>query len=385
MKVSQIYEIVNNMTNDVLGETDLTLAEDLSNIVDIGTALMDAASVDNYVRSLVDHIGRMVFVNRPYSGSVPSVLMDAWEFGSILEKVSCDLPAATENESWELEDGGVYEENIFYKPSVNVKFFDKRTTFEIPISITERQAKSAFSNLEQLNAFVSMLYTQIEKSMAIKLDALVMSTINNFIAETLYDEYEGENYADKSTVKAVNLLKEYNDEKGTELTADKALKDMEFLKYATYKMGLYESRLAKVSNLFNIGKKDRFTPSDLLHIVMLADFKKAADVYLQSSTFHNELTKLPNAEVVPFWQGSGQDYSFASTSKINVKTASGNNVEAGGILAVMFDRDALGVTNMNRRTTSKYNAKAEFVNNWFKMDAGYFNDANENFVVFFVA
>lgn len=385
MKVSQIYEIVNNMTNDVLGETDLTVAEDLSNIVDVGNVLIDSASVDNYVRSLVDHIGRMVFVNRPYSGSVPSVLMDAWEFGSILEKVSCDLPAATENESWELEDGSVYEENIFYKPSINVKFFDKRTTFEIPISITERQAKSAFSNLEQLNAFVSMLYTQIEKSMAIKLDALVMSTINNFIAETLHDEYSDGNYTEKSTVKAVNLLKEYNDEKGTILTANDALKDTEFLKYATYKMGLYENRLSKVSNLFNIGKKDRFTPRDLLHVVMLADFKKAADVYLQSSTFHDEMTRLPGAEVVPFWQGSGTDYSFDSTSKINVKTASGNNVEAGGILCVMFDRDALGVTNMNRRTTSKYNAKAEFVNNWFKMDAGYFNDANENFVVFFVA
>ena len=51
----------------------------------------------------------------------------------------------------------------------------------------------------------------------------------------------------------------------------------------------------------------------------------------------------------------------------------------------MFDRDALGVTNLDRRVTTNYNPKAEFYTNWYKMDAGYFNDTNENFVVFFVA
>ena len=384
MTVSQSYEIVNLATKEVLGESAV-VNEDLSNIVDIGTAIFDANAVDNYVQSCVNHIGKVIFVNRPYAGSVPSVLMDSWEFGSILEKLTCELPNATENESWELEDGTVYEENIFYKPTVTAKFFNKRTTFEVAISITERQIKESFSGAEQLNAFLSMIYTTVEKAMSIKLDELVMRTINNMIGETIYDEYEGAELSSKSGVKAVNLLKLYNTEKGTNLTAEKALSDTEFLKYASYVMGLYVSRLQKVSSLFNIGGKDRFTPPDLLHVVMLADFKRAADVYLQSDTFHNELTKLPNSETVAYWQGSGTDYGFESTSKINIKTSSNNVVEASGILAVMFDRDTLGVTNMDRRVKSKEIVKAEFWNNWFKMEAGYFNDTNENFVVFFVA
>ena len=118
---------------------------------------------------------------------------------------------------------------------------------------------------------------------------------------------------------------------------------------------------------------------------MLADFKKAANVYLQSDVFHDNFTELPNAEVVPYWQGSGLDYGFESVSAINIKTASGEDVEVSGILGVMFDRDALGVTNLDRRVTTNYNPKAEFYSNWYKFDAGYFNDTNENFVVFFVA
>lgn len=384
MEVKQIYDIVNGATQEILGESVL-LKEDLSNIVDIGTEVFNASSVDNYVKSLVNHIGRVVFVNRKYSGRAPSVLMDSWEYGSVLQKITMELPEATENESWELVDQSSYDPNVFTKPKVSTKFFNKRTTFEIPMSITEMQVKESFSNPEQLNGFVSMIYNAIDKSMTVKTDALIMRTINNMIAETVYSEYGAANINSKSTVKAINLLYLYNQEYSKSLTAAKALKDPEFIRYAAYIIGMTASRLGTISTLFNIGGKDRFTPSDMLHVVMLADFKKSADVFLQSTTFNEEYTKLPNAEVVPYWQGSGTGYDFTDTGKVYVKTASGHDETVTGVLTVMFDRDALGVTNFNRRVTTNYNPKAEFYNNWYKADAGYFNDLNENFVVFFVA
>lgn len=384
MEVKQIYGIVNGATQEILGESVL-LKEDLSNIVDIGTEIFNASSVDNYVKTLVSHIGRVVFVNRKYSGRAPSVLMDSWEYGSVLQKITMELPDATENESWELIDQSSYDPNVFTKPKVSTKFFNKRTTFEIPMSITEMQVKESFSSPEQLNGFVSMIYNAIDKSMTVKTDALVMRTINNMIAETVFAEYGAANINSKSTVKAVNLLYLYNQEYSKSLTATKALKDPDFIRYAAYIIGMTASRLGTISTLFNIGGKDRFTPSDLLHIVMLADFKKSADVFLQSTTFNEEYTKLPNSEVVPYWQGSGTGYDFTDTGKVYVKTASGHDETVTGVLCVMFDRDALGVTNFNRRVTTNYNPKAEFYNNWYKADAGYFNDLNENFVVFFVA
>lgn len=384
MQVKQIYTLMNSVTSEILGESAV-LAEDLSNIVDIGTAIFNASAVDNYVRSLVNHIGRVIFVNRPYSGNVPSVLMDGWEYGSVLEKISAELPDATENESWELTDGASYDPNIFYKPTVEAKFFNKRVTFEVPCSFTERQVKESFSNAAQLNGFLSMLYNAVDKSMTVKIDALVMRTINNMIGETINSDFGGEGLATKSGVKAVNLLYLYNQRYGTSLTAAKAVTDPDFIRFAAFEMGVYMARLSKISSLFNIGGKDRFTPPDLLHVVMLADFKKAANVYLQSNVFHDNFTELPNAEEVPFWQGSGTGYAFQDVSTVNITTASGTAVNASGVLGVMFDRDALGVTNLDRRVTTNYNPKAEFYTNWYKFDAGYFNDTNENFVVFFVA
>lgn len=387
MKVSQVYELMNTVTQEILGESGL-VKEDLSNVVDLGVQIFDATSVDNYVRSLVDHIGKVVFVNRPYVGGAPSVLMDGWEFGAVLEKIQCDIPDATENESWMLENGESYDPNIFTGPVITAKFFQKRVTFEVPMSFTEKQVKGSFSSAEQLNSFVSMIYNAVDKSMTVKLDGLVMRTINAMIGETIHAEYGAANLNSKSTIKAVNLLYEYNNGPNygqTPITATAAMTDPEFIRFAVRQMNIIKARMTKLSDLYNVGGKSRFTPADLLKVVMLSDFKESADVYLQSDTFHDEYTRLAEADMIPYWQGSGTDYAFNSVSKINVTTPSGDDVEATGILAIMFDRDALGVANMDRRTTTNYNPKAEFYNNWFKMDAGYFADLNENFVVFFVA
>lgn len=375
MKVNQIYSIVNDITGEILGKTDL-VKEDLSNIVDVGKEIFDSTSVDNYVRTLVDRVGKVIFVSRPYSGNTPSVLMDSWDYGAVVEKISCELPEAVENKSWELQDGQDYSPNVFYKPEISAKFFNNKMTFEIDMSFTERQIKSSFASASEINSFLSMIYNAVEKSFTVKIDGLIQRTINNMIAETMANDTTG--------IKAVNLLKMYNEKFGTSLKASNAITDKEFIRFASMTMGLYIDRLSRISTLFNIGGKDRFTSNDMLHVIMLSDFKASANSYLQSDTFHNEFTKLPTAETVPYWQGSGSDFSFEKVSAINVNTSGGKTVSKNGILAVMFDRDAVGVSNLDRRVTTNYNAKGEFYNNFFKMDCGAFNDLNENFVVFYV-
>lgn len=395
MEVKQIYTLINSVSGEVLGRTDI-VTEDLTGIVDLGKEVFNQSAVDNYVKSLVNHIGKVIFVNRPYAGKVPSVLMDAWEFGSVLEKISADVPEAEENDTWNLTDGQSYDQDVFHKPTVTAKFFNSKVTFEVPVSITERQVKESFSNAAQLNGFISMIYAAVEKSMTIKADALIMRTINNMIAETVLADavafggtagnLASADLSSASTARCVNLLKLYNDKTGatTKLTAAKAITDPDFIRFASYVMGTYADRLQSISTVFNVGGKERFTPKDMLHVVLLSDFAKAAQTYLYSDTFNRGDVLLPQAETVPFWQGSGQNYEFASTGNINIKESGGKAVEISGVLGVMFDRDALGVCNLDRRVTTNYNAKAEFFNNYYKFDAGYFNDTNENFVVFFI-
>lgn len=407
MEVKQIYTLINSVSGEVLGRTDI-VTEDLTGIVDLGKELFNQSALDNYVKSLVNHIGKVIFVNRPYAGKVPSVLMDAWEFGSVLEKISADVPEAEENDTWNLTDGQSYDQDVFHKPTVTAKFFNSKVTFEVPVSITERQVKESFSNAAQLNGFISMIYAAVEKSMTIKADALIMRTINNMIAETVLADAQafgataagdmaGADLASASTARCVNLLKLYNDKfypatpgspdptpNPEALTADDAITNPEFIRFASYVMGTYADRLQSISTVFNVGGKERFTPKDMLHVVLLSDFAKAAQTYLYSDTYNRGDVLLPQAETVPFWQGSGKNYAFANTGHITVKESGGKAVEISGVLGVMFDRDALGVCNLDRRVTTNYNAKAEFFNNYYKFDAGYFNDTNENFVVFFI-
>ena len=402
MQVTQLYTLINNVTKEILGETAV-VNEDLSNVVDIGKSIFDQTSVDNYVKKLVNHIGKVVFQNRAYSGGVPSVLMDAWEFGSVLQKVSMALPEATENESWKLVDGQEYKQDVFTAPKVEAKFYNSKVTFEIPMSFTELQVKESFSSREQLNGFVSMITTGVENSMTVKLDALIMRAINNMTGETLVagigSGTAGAKTLDfsKTSGRAINLLKLYNDQAATanKVTVANALTNYNFIKFATYTMGIVADRMSKISKLFNVGGKERFTPADMRRCVLLSDFSKAAVTYLQADIQSPEMVALPQHDAVPYWQGSGTDYTLSSTGIIDIKTAGGETVKVpaegagtgkknAAILGVMFDRDAVGVANLDRRTTTAYNAKAEFYNNWYKMDAGYYNDLNENFIVFFI-
>ena len=379
MKVTQLKDIVNSATSEVLGKTDV-VNDDLSNLVDVGNEIFNTDNIDNYVKKLIDRIGQVIFVNRLYAGGVPSVLMDSWEYGSVVEKISADMPEADENDSWNLQNGQTYSQDTFYQPKVSAKFFNSKVTFDVKLSFTTEQVKESFSNVNELNGFISMLETGVKNSMTVKLDGLIMRTINNMTGQILNSA---------NGLQKVNLLTEYNTVSGQTLTANKALMDKDFLKFASLTIKKYQARITKMSTLFNAGGKARFTTTDNLHTVLLSDFADSAEVYLLSDTYHNDTVSLPNHETVPYWQGSGKSYAFNDISKIDVKIDAGNKtpkqVTQTGILGVMFDTNALGVSNLNQRTTTSYNARAEFYTNYYKMDAGYFNDLNENFVVFYIA
>lgn len=384
MEVKQVYELVNGAVSEAVGETAV-LNEDLTNVVDIGQAILNANAKDKYVDALINRIGKVIMVSRSWQGMYPNILMDGSEYGSVIQKISGEWPDATENESWELKDGNTYNQDQFYQPKVEEKFFNSKTTFEIPVSITEGQLKQSFTSADKLGTFVAMIYTNVENAMTLRVDLLAQRTINNMIAETIYDDFNESGLNTKSGVKAVNLLYLYNQNFGTELTAEEALTNLDFLKFASYQIKRYVRIIQTPSKLFNIGEKLRFTPKDRLHAYLLSDFFELSATYLQSDTYHNELVALPKFQTLAYFQGTGTDYDFDSVSTIDVITSNGHTVKATGVLGVLFDRYALGVYNYNRRVTNHYNAKAEFWNNFYKSDASFFNDFNENMIVFFIA
>ena len=378
MKVTQIKDLVNNSLKEVNGSSQL-LKEDLSNVVDIGKELLNNDDVDNFVKKLVDRVGKTVFNDRLYQGSAPSVLMDAWEYGSVVEKIDSDLPKVEENDSWKLEDGKSYDQDIFYQPKVSAKFFNSKVTFDIPMSFTKTQVESAFSSPTELNSFISMLMVKTQNAMTVNLDGLIMKTINNFTANVVNV---------KKGMQVVNLLDLYNKVAQTKVTVDNALTSPDFIKFANLTINTYRDRLTKMSTLFNQAGLNKFTPVDNQHLVILSDLASASKVYLESDTYNQDNVKISNYDTVPYWQGSGTTYNFKDTSKIDVAIKDGTQTKEviqTGILGVLFDTSALGVSCQNPRTTTAVNARAEFYTNFNKYDAMYYNDLYENFVVFMIA
>lgn len=378
MKVTQIKDLVNSSLKEVNGSSEL-LKEDLSNVVDIGKEILNNDDIDNFVKKLVDRVGKTVFNSRVYQGSAPSVLMDAWEYGSVVEKIDSDLPNVEQNDSWNLQDGQSYDQDIFYQPKVSAKFFNSKLTFDIPMSFTKMQVESAFSSPTELNSFLSMLMTKVQNAMTVNLDNLIMKTINNFTASVINA---------KKGMQVVNLLDMYNKNAPTKTTVDNALTSPDFIKFANLTINTYRDRLTKMSTLFNAAALNKFTPADNQHLVILSDLASASKVYLESDTYNQDNVKITNYDTVPYWQGSGTTYDFNDTSKIDVAIKDGaqtKEVVQNGILGVLFDTSALGVSCQNPRTTTAVNARAEFYTNFNKYDAMYYNDLNENFVVFMIA
>lgn len=374
MIVKQVYEILNSIVEEVTGQSGI-VAEDLSNIVDIGSTLFSNTSTDNYVHALINRIGRTIFVNRLYESTAPNITRDAWEYGSVLQKVRCELPEAVSNPTWSLTKGQSYDPFVFTPPDIVVKYYNSKTTFQVQMSFTERQVKESFNNIEELNRFFSMIENAIRTTITLNRDNLTMRTINNLMAEKI-----------KVNKGVFNLLSMYNTAFGTTLTAAKALSDTQFLKFATATIMNISERMKPASVLYNNSGVVTFSPKDKQKLVLLSEFSIALDIYLYSTTYHNELLKLGSFDTVPYWQGSGTTTpNFSTSSSINVKPVSGGNaITQSGILGVIFDRDACMICNENSRVTTQYNALGEFTTYFYKEDASYFNDLSENVAVFLV-
>ena len=240
------------------------------------------------------------------------------------------------------------------------------------------QVKSAFNSATELNSFLSMLMTKVQNALTVHLDGLIMKTINNFTAQVVHA---------KKGLQAVNLLTLYNTTTGDTLTSAKALTNPAFIKFANLTINSYRDRISKMSKLFNNGGVNKFTPLANQHLVVLSDFASASKVYLEADTYNQDNVKISNYDSVPYWQGTGTKYGFDDISKIDVAIKDGSTtteVVQSGILGVLFDTNALGVSCQNPRTTTAVNARAEFYTNFNKYDAMYYNDLNENFVVFMV-
>ena len=391
MKIKQLASVLNGtlsttgIIDQVTGNAAVA-AEDLSDIVDIGKTVLDYTgqsntNYDSFMRNLIDQVGKIMFVDRVYTSQAPNILKDGFEYGSILEKVRCEVPDARDNATWDLfnypvNGGAAYPDPFeLSKPSATAKFYNSKATYEIPITLTDVQLREAFQSASQFGSFISMIENRIRMKMTLCNDGLIMATIANLMGQKFR---LGANVNLLEAYKAVNA--------SATVTAANALVDKEFLRFASKTIAQYKKYLATASTLYNGDGSSSyltFTPADKLKFIANTEFSKSLDAYLYSDTYHNEFVNLPGYEEVAFWQGTGTSNEDRLKIDVTVDDGStGTEIVRDGILAVMFDDEAAAVCNQNFRVTSAYNGRGEYTNYFYKWDAMYMNDLLENCVVF---
>lgn len=390
MKINQLTNVLNGtlsttgIIDQVTGEAAVA-NEDLSNIVDIGKTVLDYTgqsneNYDSFMRNLIDQVGKVVIVNRTYVSQAPNILKDSWEYGSIMQKVRVSVPEVRDNATWDLfnypKQNEAYPDPFeLSKPGATAKFYNSKNTYEIPITLTDYQLKEAFQSASQFGSFIAAIENRIRMKQTLCNDGLIMATIDNLIGLTLSG----------NGGKVVNLLSLYNGASGT-LTAAEALTDKEFLRFASATIAKYKKYVAQASAKYNAGNYITFTPADRLKFVTNTEFAKALDAYLYSDTFNEEFVKLDGYSEVPFWQGSGTADGDRLTIDVSVDVSgTATEVKNTGVVAVMFDDEAAAVCNENYRTTSIYNPRGEYTNYFYKYDAMFMNDVEENCIVFTLA
>lgn len=383
LTVNQVANVLNLAVEEVTGKKPVEGTEnllDLSKVVDNGKLLLEGTGdIDTTYKSLygrlLSRVTDMIISNRKYTAG-NGLMTDYRTYGALVEKIYFDPITAQDSAIWNLQNGKSIDPFIISAPETQTKVYSARNSWQIPYTISTSQIKASVSNDNEVMTFINGIALVAENSMEMQIETLKNQARNNFIAERVHEN---------NNVRVVKLLTEYNTLKGTSLTVANALVDADFLRYASFKIRTTLDYFKKMSTLFSANGQYHFTPEEDLRLTILSYFNTSIETYLQSTSYNDALVKLKGYDTVPYWQGTGDTLEFSDISRINVKTASGIDVEVSGIVGIAHDIDAIGVTIWNNNVTSQYNGRGNYTNYWINLEVGLYNDLNENGAVFQLA
>lgn len=378
MNVNQIYSVVNSIAQNMkLGTMNVI---DTTSFVNFGKDVLSSdVNKEIFYSTLVDRIGRTIVAIREYKADTRRVLVDSFTFGSVLQKISFELQNAETTSQWEIDGENPYTvENNTPKNGIRQKLFAQTLpTFSYKDVVLDNQLESAFINAEAMAGFINGIYTRMYNALEISKEGLANSTVNALVCE-VYTETTAD--APINTRRMRNVLAEWNAlHADTQLTADTALENKDFLKYVCVQMGTLIPFIGKLTKMYNDGTVERVTKEDNLIVEVNTEFEKMYSVYLQSDTFHDELVKLPNFKSVPYW------YTPSNPTEIKGKNSNGEDKTISNVLAIFRDSDSCLCTLEREKLISLYdqwNARTKLK---LSADQRYIVDTSENCVVFYMA
>ena len=371
MDTNQIYELVNDVAQQTMGESALT-ASDTASLVAMGNAILSSSTnTEVFIDTLVQRIGRTMISYRPYKSQLGLMAVSDMTMGAIMQKIKVKMPSAVEDVTTQLIDGQSIDQYIVSKPKANQKLFVKRTPYTFYVTIQKKWLREAFTSETAMGSFIAAIYGEVENALELSQENLARLCMANFMATI-----------STATNRVVNLVTEYNTLKSTSLDEDNALLDEGFLRYSLGRMNNISKKMKTMSVLYNDGSETRHSPEGDQRFVSLVDFQIALETQVQWAAFHEQYVKKQNGIEVPYWQ--------AAKSPMDIDLViEGDDPEQGesttltNIVAFIHDRDALGTYRKEVEVaTTPLNARGLYTNQFWHMNDLYFNDVSENGVIF---
>lgn len=393
----QISTVLNDITQQATGQKSIAAVDTSQFVAQANTALQ--TGYDRVIGSISQVLDKTIFSTRPYSAKFKGLRKTNQQWGNHVRKLTMidddweeDERITTDNvdgsavDMYKIKKGKVLQTN-FYGGQV---FQRHRTYFK-------DQLDQAFRSPEELGQFISM-YTQNTMDMIEQChENMARMCVANIIEAKNYwqvaSDSSDESFVNYNGIHVVKLVTMYNDENGTQLTADtvkQADNFVKFYKWACAKILSFSDKMTERSALYHANIKDkivmRHTPKNKQQLYMYSPDARLIDTTVLSDTYHNDFLKLNTYERLNFWQ------SIETPSGVNTKYSSitfdgsiftGGPTAVSNIFAVLSDEEAMGLTTIRQwSSTTPFNSSGGYWNVFYHFTDRYWNDLTENCLVF---
>lgn len=378
MRTQQIYSIINTLNGQMTGALDITVV-DTSTFVSYGDAVLSSSdATEGFLNVLCMQIYKDIVEGRAYKSHMKNYIKDSATFGAIVRKISVDMPDLVEEKAIELTDGDSVDQWEVKLPVAEQHLFASRTPYSAFITIQRRWLREAFKSEGNMETFIASVFMKVQNKLELSIENLAKSALNNYAGLA------------KAT-QTINLVTMYNAETESELeTGIKALHNPDFMRYA---VGVIKETMVQfntMSKLYNYDGKERFTPYANQELAILGKFKTQLETVALYGAFNDEYINLAHKTLIPYWQGSGKTapLDFANYAKIAVKVRTPKSEETKdvtltNVVAMLHDTNAVGAyRQMEDVLTTPVNARGMYYNTFWHEQQSWFNQTDENFVIF---
>lgn len=376
---AQIYSLLNTVAGMALGKAAVSVVN-TEGLVSLGeTVLSTTDNTSAFYSALSSVIGRTYSAYRALPEVRNGLMRTPLEFGGILRKLDISTIARNiANDSW--DNSASITETIKNDATAAVcHYYSDRGTFEIETKVIyDYQLKAAFTDESSMAAFIDMIFQDMYNGMELDIRNCENLTISTAIA--MASRYE------LTTNCCINILYQYNQAFSKTLQAEDALRDADFLRYAAAEIKKNKKFMEDPSALYNVAGYEKWTPDSECNILVYEEFAANTATYLQSSTFHDEMVKLPRYREKSFWQGAGDGTTASRTQVIIERGATGYEVDTAvnGVIACMYDTETMGIMIDYVRTKSDYKPRYEHTEYYHKADWASYVAPGQQICVFYI-